>query len=52
MSETPSNQAFPIPETMKAWVLDDPDQLRLVEKPVPEPWPAPNRPTMRRRAGR
>src|SRR5487761_2439450 len=28
---------YPIPKTMKAWVLDDPEQLRLVEKPVPEP---------------
>jgi L-iditol 2-dehydrogenase len=25
---------------MKAWVLDDPEQLRLTEKPVPEPGPA------------
>src|SRR5512139_3384334 len=29
-----------IPATMKAWVLDDPEKLRLVEKPVPEPGPA------------
>lgn len=29
-----------IPKSMKAWVLDDPEQLRLVEKPVPEPGPA------------
>jgi len=29
-----------IPKTMKAWVLDDPEQLRLIEKPVPEPGPA------------
>ena len=29
-----------VPKTMKAWVLDDPDQLRLTEKPVPEPGPA------------
>ncbi len=29
-----------IPQTMKAWVLDDPGQLRLMEKPVPEPGPA------------
>ncbi|MDI7258847.1 MAG: zinc-binding dehydrogenase [Thermodesulfobacteriota bacterium] len=29
-----------ISKTMKAWVLDDPEQLRLVEKPVPEPGPA------------
>jgi len=29
-----------VPATMKAWVLDDPEKLRLVEKPVPEPGPA------------
>ena len=29
-----------IPTTMKAWVLDDPEKLRLVKKPVPEPGPA------------
>jgi L-iditol 2-dehydrogenase len=28
---------FPIPDTMKAWVLDDPGELRLTEKPVPVP---------------
>jgi L-iditol 2-dehydrogenase len=28
---------FRIPETMKAWVLGDPEQLSMVEKPVPEP---------------
>jgi L-iditol 2-dehydrogenase len=28
---------YPVPKTMKAWVLDDPEQLRLMEKPVPEP---------------
>ena len=28
---------FPVPPTMKAWVLVDPEQLSLVEKPVPEP---------------
>lgn len=28
---------FPVPETMKAWVLDDPGQLRLTDKPVPQP---------------
>jgi len=27
----------PIPDTMKAWVLGDPDQLKLVDKPVPVP---------------
>jgi L-iditol 2-dehydrogenase len=31
---------YTIPKTMKAWVLDDPEQLRLVEKPVPTPGPA------------
>src|ERR1700757_3005868 len=34
-----SNQ-FPIPKTMKAWVLGAPEELTLVEKPVPEPGPA------------
>jgi L-iditol 2-dehydrogenase len=29
-----------IPKTMKAWVLDGPGELRLVEKLVPEPGPA------------
>src|SRR3954452_24671466 len=29
--------AFPIPDTMKAWVLGDPDELSLVQKPVPVP---------------
>ena len=29
--------AYPIPQTMKAWVLDNPEELRLVDKPVPEP---------------
>jgi len=28
---------FPIPERMKAWVLDGPEELHLAEKPVPEP---------------
>jgi len=28
---------MPIPDTMKAWVLGDPNQLRLIEKPVPMP---------------
>ncbi len=28
---------FPIPDRMKAWVLGDPDQLLLREKPVPVP---------------
>ena len=29
-----------IPKHMKAWVLDDPEKLRLVQKPVPQPGPA------------
>ena len=29
-----------IPKMMKAWVLDGPEQLRLVEKPVPATGPA------------
>ena len=33
---SPTNQ-FTIPDRMKAWVLGGPDELRLVEKPVPEP---------------
>lgn len=28
---------MPIPDTMKAWVLGDPGQLRLAEKPMPTP---------------
>jgi 2-desacetyl-2-hydroxyethyl bacteriochlorophyllide A dehydrogenase len=28
---------FPIPDTMRAWVLGDPDQLILTDKPVPVP---------------
>jgi L-iditol 2-dehydrogenase len=28
---------FSIPSTMKAWVLGDPEQLTMVDKPVPEP---------------
>ena len=34
-----SNQ-YPIPDRMKAWVLGDPEQLSLTEKPVPQPGPA------------
>ncbi|MEH2519099.1 threonine dehydrogenase-like Zn-dependent dehydrogenase [Bradyrhizobium sp. AZCC 1610] len=32
-----TSPALPIPERMKAWVLGDPDQLLLLEKPVPVP---------------
>ncbi|HEY4174327.1 MAG TPA: zinc-binding dehydrogenase [Rhodopila sp.] len=30
-------QDFPVPETMKAWVLGDPGQLNFTEKPTPVP---------------
>ena len=33
-------KSLSVPQMMKAWVLDGPEQLRLVEKPVPEPGPA------------
>lgn len=32
-----THRDYPVPETMKAWVLGDPDQLSLVDKPVPTP---------------
>lgn len=32
-----TDKDYPIPETMKAWVLGDPGQLTLSEKPVPAP---------------
>ena len=28
---------FPIPDQMTAWVLDNPEELRRAEKPVPMP---------------
>lgn len=28
---------MPVPDTMKAWVIGDPDELTLIEKPVPTP---------------
>ena len=28
---------YPIPDTMKAWVLGDPGELTFAEKPVPSP---------------
>ena len=40
MNTATRGREFSIPRTMKAWVLDDPEQLRLVEKPVPAPGPA------------
>src|ERR671936_1555501 len=32
-----TSRDYPIPETMKAWVLGDPGELDLIEKPVPMP---------------
>jgi L-iditol 2-dehydrogenase len=32
-----TDPAYPIPATMKAWVLGDPDELRLIDKTVPVP---------------
>jgi L-iditol 2-dehydrogenase len=32
-----TSQGFPIPDSMKAWVLDSPGELRLTDKPVPVP---------------
>jgi L-iditol 2-dehydrogenase len=34
---TYSSNEFRVPPTMKAWVLGGPDELSLLEKPVPEP---------------
>src|ERR1043166_8555304 len=31
---------YQIPKTMKAWVLGGPEELSLIEKPVPQPGPA------------
>src|SRR5438105_12327582 len=31
---------YQIPEMMKAWVLGGPEELALIEKPVPQPGPA------------
>jgi L-iditol 2-dehydrogenase len=40
MKPAAQDSKISIPSTMKAWVLDDPGQLRLTEKPIPEPGPA------------
>jgi L-iditol 2-dehydrogenase len=34
---TRGNNRYQIPETMKAWVLGGPEELSLVDKPVPQP---------------
>src|SRR6201981_2715415 len=36
----PRGNQYRIPDRMKAWVLGGPEELSLVEKPVPEPGPA------------
>ncbi|HOV38329.1 MAG TPA: alcohol dehydrogenase catalytic domain-containing protein, partial [Spirochaetales bacterium] len=33
-------KAYKIPETMKAWVLENKNEVKLVEKSVPHPGPA------------
>lgn len=40
MTGSKQTKSLTVPKTMKAWVLDGPEQLRLTEKPVPEPGPA------------
>jgi len=37
MNASTEKKSLAVPKTMKAWVLDDPEKIRLVEKPVPEP---------------
>jgi 2-desacetyl-2-hydroxyethyl bacteriochlorophyllide A dehydrogenase len=32
-----TDPAYPLPEQMRAWVLGDPGQIRLVDKPIPIP---------------
>ena len=32
-----TTEDFPIPDTMKAWVLGNPGELKLTQKPVPVP---------------
>ncbi|MDP7601299.1 MAG: alcohol dehydrogenase catalytic domain-containing protein, partial [Rhodospirillales bacterium] len=39
-SKNTTNNEYNIPETMKAWVLGDPHEMKMIEKPVPEPGPA------------
>jgi len=40
MANTSLPKSMTVPAKMKAWVLGNPDQLTLVEKPVPQPGPA------------
>ena len=32
-----TNKDFPVPDSMKAWVLGDPGELKLIDKAVPVP---------------
>jgi L-iditol 2-dehydrogenase len=32
-----TDAAYPLPEDMRAWVLGNPGQLSLVDKPIPMP---------------
>jgi L-iditol 2-dehydrogenase len=32
-----TDKNFPIPENMKAWVLGNPGELKLTQKPIPVP---------------
>jgi L-iditol 2-dehydrogenase len=40
MADIGQTKNMAIPGKMKAWVLGNPDELKLVEKPVPQPGPA------------
>ena len=40
MKAAAGDKDWSVPKTMKAWVLDGPGELRLVDKPLPEPGPA------------
>ena len=37
MKTTSLEKSLRVPQTMQAWVLGNPDELKLVEKPVPQP---------------
>ena len=40
MSDAAAINEYDIPVTMKAWVLGNPHEMKLIEKPVPTPGPA------------
>lgn len=40
MAAVNAEKKFVIPEKMKAWVLGNPNELSMIEKPIPEPGPA------------